>query len=428
MTAVYRIGSLLLMAMVLLTSCETEEFPVNSSSFIIPDNDNSTLIYEGKKAGDFEEASNQMNWSGIRKLIIKGHVNNKDIGAIKRYITEAFNGELREVDFRDAEVFEGQFINSPFQKLKNLDHFVYPRKIKSTGDNVMSESYWLREVIIPEDVEIIGANTFQVVSFRKDIQQVGQIYPIDIPYMSIEKYRLPNTVKEIGEFAYRFYPYEDLKLPESVEVIRRACFADTKLSSFTFPPKVTAVPDECFLRSYDLEIITLPESLKSIGYAAFAGTKIKELLMPNGVIEVGEGFLSGIKLEKIKWSKNLTDLSDRSMRGSHFEEFRIPDQIVRIGESCFYQSTIKRIWFHKNIMELKRGFINGMDNLEEVHVEWTIPPPANKLFDNVVISPLANEINKSPDFSEVKLYVPQGTAQAYKNAEGWKKFQQIIEE
>ncbi|MGO3654852.1 MAG: leucine-rich repeat domain-containing protein, partial [Sphingobacterium sp.] len=273
MTATYRIGCiLLLIGVVILVSCDkTEEFPANSSIFILPQNDNNTLIYEGKKAGDFEVASDEMNWSGIKKLIVKGHINNKDIGIIKRYIAEAFNGELREVDFRDAEVFEGQFINSPFHKLKNLDYFVFPRKIKSTGDNVMSESYWIREVIVPEDVEIIGDLTFQVVSLRLDVQQTGHVYPIDIPYMPIEKYQLPNTVREIGQFAYRYYPYEDLELPESVEVIKRGCFANTKLTSFTFPPKVTALPDECFLSSADLETITLPEGLKSIGSAPFAG-------------------------------------------------------------------------------------------------------------------------------------------------------------
>ncbi len=427
--AMRRILGFLSIALLLLASCNKEEFPINSSFFTNPENDSKTLVYEGKKAGDFEHAADQMDWSGIKKLILKGHINNKDIGIIKRYIAETFDGELRELDFRDAEVFEGQFINSPFHKLKNLEHFVYPKKIKSTGDNVMSESFWVREIIIPQDVEIIGDKTFEIVSFRIDFQGTGQVFPIDIPHMAKERYQLPKTVKEIGEFAYRYYPYQELSLPESVETIKRGCFANSKLTSFTFPAKVTAVPDECFFLSNDLESINLPEGLTSIGSAAFEGTKIQELLMPDGVNQVGEGFLSGIKLKKIKWSQSLTELSVRAMRGSQLDELHIPDQITKIGESCFYQSTIKRIWFHQNISSLGLGFINGMSNLEEVHITWAIPPAANSLINDILISPLGKpEYNKSPDFEKVKLFVPKGTSIAYKNATGWKNFKQIIEE
>jgi|GEM_PF-1158999 len=432
-TTVDKMSGILVFLALLLVSCEREEFPPNASFFVISDTDSRTLIYKGVKAGEFANAAEKADWKGVRKLIISGHVNNKDIGVIKRYLSEALNGDLREVDLQDAEIFEGQLINSPFTN-KNLEHLTYPRKIKSTGNYVTTSSnaidgaYWVREVIIPNEVEIIGAFIFESVSRRFWTTGSTQTVQVDLPYMSKEKYQLPNMVKEIGEFAYRYYPYEDLQLPESVEIIKRGCFTNTKLTSFTFPPKVTALPDECFLQSYNLKTIVLPAGLTSIGYFAFAGTKIEELILPDGVTQVGEGFLSAKRLKKIKWPKNLTKLGDRSMRQSSFENLHIPEQVTSLGESCFYESSTKRLWLHKNISELGRGFINGMDKLEEVHVAWTIPPENNQLFNDVLISPLGQQINKSPDFDKVKLYVPRGTAHTYRNAQGWKRFKQIIEE
>ncbi len=427
MTAKTTIYVTIAMAVVLLASCKKEEFPLNSSSFSHIENNDTTIIYTGSKAGDFTEAAGNIDWTGIRKLVVKGHVNNKDIGGIKRYISEVFNGPLRELDFRDAEIFEGQFINRPFAEMRNLRYFIYPRKMVSTGDYVIDGSLWVKEIIIPEEVEIIGARTFEAVSRRIDAQGVGQVYPIDIPYMPEEKYKIPAMVKKLGDYAYQYYPYDRIEIPESVEVIGQNCFANSKLTSFTFPPKVTEVPDYCFYGNTQLKTVTLHEGITRIGALPFGGT-IDELILPDNVTSIGKGFISGMKLKYIKWPKNLRILGEQTMYGSTFEDFTVPEQVVSLGASCFYTATTKILRLHKNIVVLGRGFANGMPNLEELHIAWTTPPADNKLFDDVLISPLGNVINRSPDFDKVKLYVPAGTAEAYRDTEGWKNFKQIIEE
>lgn len=90
------------------------------------------------------------------------------------------------------------------------------------------------------------------------------------------------AVTKIGARAfYQKTKITGVTLPESVTSIGEAAFAESGLTSFTFPTGVTEVPDDCFSDCASLSSVTLAPDTTTIGIEAFARTPaLTELELP----------------------------------------------------------------------------------------------------------------------------------------------------
>ena len=80
-------------------------------------------------------------------------------------------------------------------------------------------------------------------------------------------------------------------------------------------------------------------------------------------------------------------------------------------------NSLKNLTFSTNVTSIADlRFFNSFNNLETVYVSWQKPIEAGSFFDNT-----------GADISKCTLYVPQGTKEAYANADVWKDFGNIIE-
>ena len=213
---------------------------------------------------------------------------------------------------------EGTFPRLLFYENKQIERFVYPRKIMNTGDFVLYLCRPIKEIIIPEEVEILGGGALQSVDHIKRKSETNRYRPeyYSEKPMPKERYTIPDMVKELGKFCYGYYPYKTIEIPNSVEKFGNGCFAHSKLESFIFPPKVT-------------------------------------------VIQIG--LFSGCKrLKSVKMHNNITFIKDYVFEGSGIEELIIPESVTSVG----------------------RYFLKGAGNLKKVYVKWQIPPLAIEIFDD----------------------------------------------
>ena len=304
-------------ALLLLFSCE-EEFEVNSSYFLPIDKENKAIVYNGEKTGEFKEFAKSIDWKTVEKLTVKGRINQDDIYRIRKYTSRLY-GSLKELDFREVDILEGTFLSNLFYGNNYLiERFVYPRKMMNTGDYVFYRCRSIKEIIIPEEVEILGAGALYAVDRikvkPKPLHQYRYEYYYDKP-MPKERYTIPDMVKELGELCYGWYPYKTIEIPNSVEKFGLGCFLESKLESFVFPPKVTVV--EAHL---------------------FSGCK---------------------RLKSVKMHNNITAIKDSAFQGAGIEELTIPESVTSIGKAVI-----------------------GLKNLKKLHVKWQIPPPATNTFNN----------------------------------------------
>ena len=103
---------------------------------------------------------------------------------------------------------------------------------------------------------------------------------------------------------------------------------------------------------------------------------------------------------------------------SNLANVTLSSNITSIGSSAFSGcKSLKNLTISKDVTSIKDiRFNNDYDDLEleSVYVAWQNPIEAGSFFNRIKIS-------------NCTLYVPQGTKEAYANADVWKDFGNIIE-
>ena len=107
---------------------------------------------------------------------------------------------------------------------------------------------------------------------------------------NIREVIIPDSVEKIGAFA--FDDCENLtnvNMPSSLREIELDAFSDTKIKELDLPEGMTKIDYHAFAFSYYLEKVTLPDSIEEIDRAAFDTCRnLKEINVPAGLKRVGE--------------------------------------------------------------------------------------------------------------------------------------------
>ncbi len=109
-------------------------------------------------------------------------------------------------------------------------------------------------------------------------------------YSNIKKINIPNSVKVIGEYAFKYFSgVEALEIPDSVEEIELGAFAGmSSLKKITLPEKVRSVSPQLFSGCVKLSRVTFKGDIVSIGASAFKNcTSLKKITLPETVSRIG---------------------------------------------------------------------------------------------------------------------------------------------
>lgn len=135
----------------------------------------------------------------------------------------------------------------------------------------------------------------------------------DEKFQYVKKLVLPDSVTEIGKFAFFDFPsLEDVTLPNGITNISSYAFWNcTSLKSVTIPDGVKSIGSKAFQDCTSLTDITIPNNVEEIGNFAFGGcTNLKSVTIPDSVTNIDEDAFRNCKRFEIICQK-----------GSYAEEF-----------------------------------------------------------------------------------------------------------
>ena len=201
-----------------------------------------------------------------------------------------------------------------------------------------------------------------------------------------------------------------------------------EFSSITFGNKVTTLGSVCE-GCKNLTSVVLPESIKSLTYSSFGGctsletikgdgveficcsfgncTSLKTIDMPNLKVISDGAFANCTNLRSITLPQGLIVLGDTYHGGetfegcSNLESITLPATLQSIGGNSYYASS---------------SLFKGCSALKNIIVSNPVPVAiAETNFD-------------ATTYINATLRVPVGSLEAYKNADGWKNFFNIVED
>ena len=198
----------------------------------------------------------------------------------------------------------------------------------------------------------------------------------------------------------------------------------TGLTDVTIGGYMTEVPKAMFYNCPLLENINLSENVTVINQAAFSNcTALKEISIPGNVVLADYGcFSSCDALEKIIVEEGPAKLNLKNVQDNkNVKELYIGRDLKPSGISFGSLSPIEKLTFGKNVAELIDDYYYKMPYIREVYSENPVPPVARV--------PEGHGVHyfDVATYENAVLYIPKGSLDAYRTAEAWKNFVNIVE-
>ena len=363
--------------------------------------------------------------------------------------------------------------------------------IRVTGNLNDKDIAFLHTLCWPQSTSLKGLKGEELVKFAvekedsfrtnlryldiEDVRMVNDALPKDAFHGSyIKEYKLPKTLKKIGVHAFGCNVLlKELIIPETVEEIGdRLLYYSHKIEKVRLPDNLEILNDGLFANCHELSEINIPSKLREM-YGPFwnceklpasaavlpetveildgtqynGSTNIVEVVIPKNVkiLRKAYGYLFNLRKATILTDK-LTEIGDRAFFWcSALEEVNIPDGITRIGYEAFHwnlrlrkvkiPSTVTRIEAHAfdsapldsidipaGVTFIGRNAFWNNRKLQKVYARPIVPPMTTYGNGEGPYLPFQSCSTKT-----AILYVPKGSAEAYRKSMVFSEFENIVE-
>lgn len=212
----------------------------------------------------------------VRKLVIKGKMNDDDWAKITMMAENLYSLDLTDAD---VTVIPDRFFSRVDNNWEFLHEIKLPKNLKEIGESAFYYTN-IENIDFPSSIQKINSDAFRT-SFIKSAV-------------------LPETCLEIGSDVFtQCYELETVKLSSGLKTISSSMFALCySLKPFELPAALEVVESGAFRDCANFNA-TLPLALKKIGQNAFNGTNqnnpISDLIVPKNVTLIDEGAFANTK-------------------------------------------------------------------------------------------------------------------------------------
>ncbi|MBR6715359.1 MAG: leucine-rich repeat protein [Prevotella sp.] len=248
--------------------------------------------------------------------------------------------------------------------------------------------YYIDKVIVQEGCTYIGTHAFHKISLISEIE-------------------LPNSLIEIGDYAFCDAMISDFMVPTGLTKIGAYAFSDCeylKNVNFYGCNSLEQISEYAFaFCPLKLGSFSVPKNIKKLGSFAFFSSSISSLSLNDKLEEIGNNVFGKLNTSKIDIPNSVKSIGTMAFIGT-FSEIRIGTGLKTIGQIPFATSNSGKMYVNLGkplsiqsgsspYVILNTSGSNGEDGAKS----WT-------------------------------LYVPKGSKSAYQNSVGWKSFKSIIED
>ena len=337
-----------------------------------------------------------------------------------------------------------------FQNCYSLEELEMGEKLTTIGKFAFKECSSLCEVVIPNSVTNIGESAFQDCSSMESLTIGSGVSSIAkkafLNCYSLEEIEFLGEINELGEEAFYntawydsqksglvyinniLYAYKGtmdpgatINIKEGTRSIANSAFINREeLKDVVIPSSLKSIGTTTFSGCTNLSGITFSEGLTTIGNKAFKGcTNLTSIYLPNTMELIDDYAFDGcITLEIADMGNNVKKIGNYVFQGCEkLTEVIIPESVTTIGSNAFKDcKALGTIHIGSNVESMGTYTFYNSSNIKLIYCKAVVPPTLS-----------AGLFSSSANYRNATLYVPVGSAEAYKAAEIWSKFTNIKE-
>ena len=191
--------------------------------------------------------------------------------------------------------------NGVFSDCVNLKEIVFPKSLKSMGEEAFRGCKSLKEFVIPEGVTEIGGgilcdcsliefvsfpSTLKLIPcFSSDYDGLPSLRRVSLSegneifadgafcwYPNLKSITIPSTVTQVGEYVFDYSGFVEFNWPSNIKKVSfRAFEGDALLKTVNIAEGVTSIEEDAFKDCSQLQSISIPKSVTEIHPGAFRG-------------------------------------------------------------------------------------------------------------------------------------------------------------
>lgn len=316
-----------------------------------------------------------------------------------------------------------------FSGCSKVTYVSIPNSVTSIGEAAFASCYSLTTVTIPNSVDksTIGRSSYGSQGVVRAFENVPNVESEQHSQSKssrtalgsrsvngyVEGYLIYNDESKTELFACSAAASGNITISESVGKIGTFAFMYcSDVTDISFGENVTKIGNYAFSNCIGLTSVALHDGVDTIGnYSFSACNNLKTISLPNSVTYIGMGaFNECSSLASITIPSGISCIRSQTFfLCSSLSSVSMPDNITWIGAEAFCGSGLSSISISANVDDIRDRAFMGCSHLTSITCKAAVPPTlGNNVFDYV---------DKS-----IPLYVPAGSTDDYKAAEGWKEF------
>ena len=294
-----------------------------------------------------------------------------------------------------------------FQYCTSLNRIVIPLKLKTVGVKAFDDTLWYDNlsnysqtptenqfhiygdgilikadifeplIVIPEEVKLIAAFTFNGWQEIKDREFYGSSLPYSVT--------IPEGVTSIGNYAFYYCTnLQTVFIPESVQKIGEyAFYGCTSIKFVHLPDSLAAIEDYAFYGCTSMETVTLPSSLTSIGkYAFYDCYKITNMDIPDSVTSIGAYAFANTYWHYYNTADFVIVGDGVLIKTNVTGDVVVPDSVKCIAGGAFDSEFITSITIPEGITVIGDYTFSGCTEVTKITLPSTVVSIGYKAFNN----------------------------------------------
>lgn len=344
-------------------------------------------------------------------------------------------------DGTELELADGNYSDYSYKIIKIPSEVTYmnrTRKVTKIGDNALSHS-WVEKLIIPESIKIIGKEAIANCGDLKELTIPNSVETIEMAALSglelnklvvgtgLKKVTIKNdkiytnypgyvnidtlVAKDLNSFLQIDFEYENFFSYKYKKTAKCLLFDNNKIvTDLVYPEGITKI-GYAIKDCNSIEYVKIPQSIKEINVHAFWGcANLTTVEMHDDISKIGGGAFSDTGIQNIKLPANLETIEERLFQNSMIKTIDIPNKVTKIsGYAFLHCNSLSSVTIPENVTEI---VTTAFDTESLLTVISMIATPKD----------ISDGVFTKNTYMNATLYVPIGSKDKYKAANGWKNF------
>ena len=310
-----------------LSGEEGVELQVISESILEWENDGEShdaslkeyVIINCPEGGRLEEAITNAGYdaSAIKNVKVIGEINKNDFNYIRQQMRIVQCINMYEVNIVADNYGDGE-LGIPIQafyEMSFLTKFVFPKNLRSIGDEAFKGTNLTGSLILPTTLEVIKGYAFYGLD-----KLSGQLI-------------LPPSLKEIRNYAFSYCEFSgELVLPESCTYIGDRAFGGRFTGNLRLPEELEHLGSNAFPGSFSGDVI-VPHKLTEIPSSAFGNGDYNNLIFLGDVVKINRDAFNGCHFKgPLNLPASILEIGENAFKDCGFTgELHLPEGIIKLG-------------------------------------------------------------------------------------------------